>query len=86
MVQISPPSLSSPFDSTGSDTGAGLIVCLQVAALQSKNNDCTGLSNPPVSSSSTPSIPSFRNESIILSTLKGRSLEDEIMDEKRGGS
>ena len=63
MVQISPPSLSSPSNSTDSDAGASLIARLQEIYLQSKDNDCAGFSDLSVSSSATPSFPSLRNGS-----------------------
>ena len=75
MVQVSPPSLSSPSGSTGSVAGSGLLDRLQVASLQA---------DLPVSSSSGPSIPSLRNGSPLLTTLRERIVEDEITDGKRG--
>ena len=86
MVQMLRPSLSSPSESSNSNTGAGLLARLQVASLQSKDNDRAGFSGPPVSSSSVPFIPSLKNESPILSTLNERSVEDEITNGKRSGS
>ena len=66
MVQVSLPSLSS-----------GLLAWLQAATFQSEDNYCASFFDPPVSSSSTPSIPSFRNETPLLTIFKERSVEDE---------
>ena len=75
MVQVSPPSSPSPSGSTGSVAGSGLLERLQAASLQA---------DPPVSSSSDPSIPSLRNGSPLLTTLRERTVEDELTDGKRG--
>ena len=66
MIQVSPPSLSS-----------GFLAWLQAATFQSEDNDCASFFDPPVSSSSAPSIPSFRKESPLLTILKEISVEDE---------
>ena len=58
---------------------------LQAATLQAEGDGCAGFSGPPVNSCSRLSIPSLRNESLLLTTLKGRSVEDEITDGKRSG-
>ena len=86
MVQVLPPFLLSLFDSSGLDLGASLLARLQAVTLKAEGDDCAGFSDPPISSSSAPSIPTLRHDSLLLTTLKERSVEDEITDVKRADS
>ena len=63
-----------------------MLARLQAAILQAEGNDCAGFSGPPVNSYSGLSIPSLRNDSLLLTILKKRSVEDEITDVTRANS